>query len=158
MYAWVGAIIGALIRSLGGKIADKLDSSIVTQFVSIVMVISAVSVGYYAKLAYQSATPQDYFIQFFVLLVILFTATGIGNGSTFRTISTVFNEEQAGPALGWTSAVAAYGAFLIPKVIGENMSSGTPELAMYGFAAFYAVCTVLNWWYYLGPKAEYKNP
>jgi|TARA_B100001964_G_scaffold166858_1_gene183194 NNP family nitrate/nitrite transporter-like MFS transporter len=48
MYAWVGAIIGALIRSLGGKIADKLDSSIVTQFVSIVMVLSAVNVGYYA--------------------------------------------------------------------------------------------------------------
>ena len=158
MYVWVGAFIGALIRPVGGKIADKLGGAIVTQFVSIVMVISAVSVGYYAKLAYQSATPQDYFIQFFVLLVILFTATGIGNGSTFRTISTVFNEEQAGPALGWTSAVAAYGAFLIPKVIGENMSSGTPELAMYGFAAFYAVCTVLNWWYYLGPKAEYKNP
>ncbi|MEE8334879.1 MAG: antiporter, partial [Candidatus Neomarinimicrobiota bacterium] len=158
MYAWVGAFIGALIRPVGGKIADKVGGAIVTQFVSIVMVISAISVGYYMKLAYQSTTPQDYFMPFFVLLVILFTATGIGNGSTFRTISMVFNKEQAGPALGWTSAVAAYGAFLIPKVIGENMELGTPELAMYGFAAFYAVCAVLNWWYYLGPKAEYKNP
>ena len=109
-------------------------------------------------MAYQSATPQDFFMPFFVLLVILFTATGIGNGSTFRTISMVFNEEQAGPVLGWTSAVAAYGAFLIPKVIGENMKLGTPEVAMYGFAVFYAVCAVLNYWYYLGPKADYKNP
>lgn len=95
---------------------------------------------------------------FFVLIVILFTATGIGNGSTFRTISMIFNEEQRGPVLGWTSAVAAYGAFLIPQVIGEEMKAGTPEVAMYGFAVFYAVCAVLNWWYYLGPKAEYKNP
>ena len=158
MFAWVGAFIGALIRPVGGKIADKVGGAIVTQIVSVVMVISAIGVGYYSKLAYQSATPQDYFLPFFILLVILFTATGIGNGSTFRTISMVFNEEQAGPVLGWTSAVAAYGAFLIPKVIGENMSSGTPELAMYGFAVFYTFCAVLNWWYYLGPKKEYNNP
>ena len=136
MFAWVGAFIGALIRPVGGKIADKVGGAIVTQIVSIIMVLSAIGVGYYAKLAYQSATPQDHFIPFFVLLIVLFTATGIGNGSTFRTISMVFNEEQAGPVLGWTSAVAAYGAFLIPKVIGENMSSGTPELAMYSFAVF----------------------
>ena len=44
------------------------------------------------------------------------------------------------------------------KIIGENMKSGTPEVALYGFAVFYAICAILNWWYYLGPKAEYKNP
>jgi MFS transporter, NNP family, nitrate/nitrite transporter len=158
MYVWVGAFVGALIRPVGGKIADKTGGAIVTQFVAIVMVLASVGVGYYSHLAYQSATPQDYFMPFFILIVILFTATGIGNGSTFRTISMVFNVEQAGPALGWTSAVAAYGAFLIPKVIGEQMKATTPELAMYGFAVFYAICAILNWWYYLGPKAEYKNP
>ncbi|MBC8323075.1 MAG: antiporter [Candidatus Marinimicrobia bacterium] len=158
MYVWVGAFVGALIRPIGGKMADKLGGAIITQVVSIVMVICSVGVGYYAHLAYQSATPQDYFMPFFILIVILFAATGIGNGSTFRTISMVFNQEQAGPVLGWTSAVAAYGAFLIPKIIGENMKSGTPELAMYGFAIFYAVCAILNYWYYLGPKADYKNP
>jgi len=158
MYVWVGAFIGALIRPVGGKIADKVGGAIVTQIVAVVMVLASVGVGYYSQLAYQSATPQDYFMPFFVLIVILFTATGIGNGSTFRTISMVFNVEQAGPVLGWTSAVAAYGAFLIPKVIGEQMKATTPEIAMYGFAVFYAFCAVLNWWYYLGPKAEYKNP
>ncbi len=158
MYVWVGAFVGALIRPVGGKIADKVGGAIVTQIVAIVMVLASIGVGYYSQLAYQSATPQDYFMPFFVLIVILFTATGIGNGSTFRTISMIFNAEQAGPVLGWTSAVAAYGAFLIPKVIGEQMKATTPELAMYGFAVFYAICAVLNWWYYLGPKAEFKNP
>lgn len=158
MWVWVGAFVGALIRPIGGKIADKTGGAIVTQIVAIVMVLCSVGVGYYSHLAYQSATPQDYFIPFFVLIVILFAATGIGNGSTFRTISMVFNQEQAGPVLGWTSAVAAYGAFLIPKIIGENMKSGTPEIAMYAFAGFYAICAVLNWWFYLGPKADIKNP
>lgn len=158
MYVWVGAFVGALIRPIGGKMADKLGGAIITQVVSIVMVLASIGVGYYASLAYVSSTPQDYFMPFFILIIILFAATGIGNGSTFRTISMVFNEEQRGPVLGWTSAIAAYGAFLIPKIIGENMKSGTPEYAMYGFAAFYLLCAILNWWFYLGPKAEYKNP
>ena len=40
--------------------------------------------------------------------------------------------------LGWTSAVAAYGAFVAPVVIGEQIQAGTPQFAMYGFAVFYA--------------------
>lgn len=158
MYVWVGAFVGALIRPIGGMIADKTGGAIITQIVSVVMVIASIGVGYYAHLAYQSPTPQDYFMPFFILIILLFAATGIGNGSTFRTISMVFDEEQRGPVLGWTSAIAAYGAFLIPKIIGENMKSGTPEMAMYGFAGFYALCAILNYWYYLGPKADMKNP
>ena len=158
MYVWVGAFVGALIRPLGGMLADKVGGAIVTQVVAVVMTLSAIGVGYYSAQAYGSMTPEDHFIPFFVLTVILFAATGVGNGSTFRTISMVFNKEQAGPVLGWTSAVAAYGAFLIPKLIGEQMKATTPEIAFYGLAAFYAFCAVLNWWYYLGPKADFKNP
>ena len=83
---------------------------------------------------------------------------GQGNGSTFRTIAVVFNAEQAGPVLGWTSAVAAYGAFVIPKVFGEQIKATTPEYALYGFALFYAICLALNWWFYMRPNAYVKNP
>ena len=158
MYAWMGPFIGALIRPLGGWMADKVGGAKVTQYVSIVMIASALGVAYYLKQAYVSATPEDFFIHFFVLFLILFAATGIGNGSTCRTIAMVFPKEQAGPALGWTSAVAAYGAFIIPQVFGEQIKLATPEYALYGFAVFYTICLLLNWWYYLGPKAEFNNP
>jgi NNP family nitrate/nitrite transporter-like MFS transporter len=158
MYAWMGPFIGALIRPVGGWIADKMGGAKVTQICAVVMVASAVGVAHYMKLAYASATPQDYFVPFLVLFLILFAATGIGNGSTFRTISMVFNKEQAGPVLGWTSAVAAYGAFIIPKVLGEQIKLTTPENALYGFAVFYGVCIVINWWYYLRKGAEHHNP
>jgi NNP family nitrate/nitrite transporter-like MFS transporter len=157
-YAWMGPFIGALIRPVGGWIADKVGGAKVTQIVSVVMIASALGVAYYLHAAYQSATPEQYFIPFFLLFLVLFAATGIGNGSTFRTIAMVFDKEQAGPVLGWTSAVAAYGAFIIPQVFGEQIKAATPEYALYGFAIFYVVCLVLNWWYYLGPKAEYHNP
>ncbi len=158
MYAWMGPFIGALIRPVGGWIADKVGGARVTQLVSIVMIGAAFGGAYYMKAAYQSATPEQYFVPFFLLFLVLFAASGIGNGSTFRTIAMVFPKEQAGPALGWTSAVAAYGAFIIPQVFGEQIKATTPENALYGFAIFYVVCLLLNWWYYLGPKAEFKNP
>jgi NNP family nitrate/nitrite transporter-like MFS transporter len=157
-YAWMGPFIGALIRPVGGWISDKVGGAKVTQIVSIVMIASALGVAYYMAVAYQSATPEEYFLPFFLLFIVLFTATGVGNGSTFRTIAMVFNEEQAGPVLGWTSAVAAYGAFIIPKVLGEEIKATTPENALYGFAIFYFVCLVLNWWFYLRPNAYVKNP
>ena len=158
MYAWMGAFIGALIRPVGGWIADKVGGALVTQVITVVMVASSLGVAYYMKAAYSSATPEEYFVPFFLLFLVLFAATGIGNGSTFRTISQVFNKEQAGPVLGWTSAVAAYGAFYIPEMLGEQIKVATPEIALYGFASFYAVCLVINWWYYLRKNAEFHNP
>ena len=158
MYAWMGPFIGALIRPVGGMIADKMGGAKVTQIISIVMVGSALGVAYYVQQAYVSATPQDFFVPFMILFLILFTATGIGNGSTFRSIAVIFDKEQAGPALGWTAAVAAYGAFIIPKVFGEELHAGHPEYALYGFAVFYTVCIIINWWFYLRPNAYVKNP
>jgi len=158
MYAWMGPFIGALIRPIGGMMADKLGGARVTQWISIVMVASALGVAYFIQAAYASATPQDYFWPFLGLFLLLFAATGIGNGSTFRTIAVAFNKEQAGPVLGWTAAVAAYGAFIIPQVFGEQMKAGTPEYALYGFAVFYAVCIAINWWFYLRPNAYIQNP
>lgn len=157
-YAWIGPFVGALVRPVGGWISDKAGGSIVTQIIAAVMVVASAIAGYIMMLAYASATPEQYFLAFIVLFIVIFAATGIGNGSTFRTIGVIYNREQAGPVLGWTSAVAAYGSFVAPIVIGAQVKGGTPEVAMYGFAAFYAVCLVLNWWFYLRRNAYIKNP
>lgn len=157
-YAWIGPFVGAAVRPIGGWISDKLGGSIVTQVISGVMVVVSAAVGYVMWQAYQSATPEQYFFLFMVLFVVLFTASGIGNGSTFRTIAVIFDRQQAGPVLGWTSAVAAYGAFVAPVVIGDQIKAGTPQVAMYGFAVFYALCLILNWWFYLRAGSEIRNP
>jgi len=158
MYAWMGPFIGALIRPVGGWISDKVGGALVTQICSAVMVGSALGVAYYMKAAFNSETPEEYFVPFFTLFLLLFAATGIGNGSTFRTIAMVFPKEQASPVLGWTSAVAAYGAFYIPSVIGEQIKATTPENALVGFAIFYTLCLVINYWFYLRKDGEFYNP
>ena len=157
-YAWMGPFIGAAVRPLGGWISDKWGGSIVTQVISVVMALASTAVGYVMMQAYNSATPEQYFPMFLGLFMLLFFASGIGNGSTFRSIGVIFDRTQAGPVLGWTSAIAAYGAFIAPVVIGAQIKAGTPQNAMYGFAIFYAACLVLNWWFYLRSNAYVKNP
>jgi NNP family nitrate/nitrite transporter-like MFS transporter len=158
MYAWMGPFIGALIRPVGGKIADKFGGAIVTQWVSIAMIFLALGCAYFMKAAYASPTPEEFFVPFLILFILLFAASGVGNGSTFRSIAMIFDKEQAGPVLGWTSAIAAYGAFIIPQVFGEQIKATTPEYALYGFAVFYFLCLILNWWFYTRRNAYIQNP
>jgi NNP family nitrate/nitrite transporter-like MFS transporter len=121
MYAWMGPFIGAVIRPVGGWLADKFGGASVTQICAVTMVPSAIGIAYCMQAAYASATPEEFFVPFLLLFLVIFVASGIGNGSTSRTISVVFSKEQSGPALGWTSAIGAYGAFIIPLVLGEQL-------------------------------------
>ncbi len=153
-YAWLGPLVGSLIRPVGGWLSDKLGGARVTHWDTIVMIGSALGVAYFVKMAGTASSPETYWWPFFGLFMLLFITTGIGNGSTFRMIPIIFKPEFAGPVLGWTSAVAAYGAFLIPRIFGGQIELGTPEYALYGFAAYYTSCLLVNWWFYARKRAE----
>ena len=158
-WVFIGPVIGALIRPVGGWLSDKIDSGAkVTAGSTIIQIAATLAVAYFIVQARNSASPEVYWWPFFACFMLLFLTTGIGNGSTFRSIPNIFSKEQAGPVLGWTAAIAAYGAFIIPKVFGQQIQAGTPEKALYGFAAYYVICLILNWWYYQGPRAEIRNP
>jgi len=154
VYAWLGPLVGSLIRPVGGWLSDKWSGAKVTQAATAVMILAALGAAHYIKLASGSSAPQDHFFPFLILFLFLFLTAGIGNGSTFRMIPIIFEPTQAGPVLGWTSAVAAYGAFLIPQIFGKQITAGTPEFALYGFAAYYLSCLIVNWWFYARRNAE----
>ncbi len=147
-YAFLGPLVGAALRPPGGWMADKWGGARVTHWATVVMIIATVGVGMIIVKAQASDTPQEYFALFMILFMILFTTTGIGNGSTFRMIAVIFPRKQAGPVLGWSSSIAAYGAFIIPAVFAVAITAKVPEYAMYGFAAYYISCLGVNWWYY----------
>jgi MFS transporter, NNP family, nitrate/nitrite transporter len=148
-WAFVGPLVGALIRPVGGWLADKINSgSRVTAWSTIVQVIASLGVAFFIVKARSLDTPETYWWPFFILFIMLFMAAGVGNGSTFRSIPYIFPKELAGPVLGWTSAIAAYGAFIIPIIFGQQIKAGHAEYALYGFTVYYMICLVLNWYFY----------
>lgn len=159
LWAFLGPMFGALVRPIGGILSDKVNSGAkITMWSTIFQIIAALTVAYYVVQARETETPEMYWWPFFGAFMVLFLTTGIGNGSTFRSIPYIFSKEKAGPVLGWTAAIAAYGAFIIPNVFGQQVTAGTPEYALYGFTVYYVICLILNWWYYQGPKREVDNP
>lgn len=153
-YAWLGPLVGSLVRPVGGWLSDRWTGARVTQWSTAVMIAAALGAAYTIRRASGSPAPHEYFLPFLLLFLLLFFTAGVGNGSTFRMIPMIFGPLHAGPVLGWTSAIGAYGAFIIPKVFGAQIDAGTPEHALYGFAAYYASCLLLNWWFYARRNAE----
>ncbi|HJV46340.1 MAG TPA: NarK family nitrate/nitrite MFS transporter [Bacillota bacterium] len=149
-YAFLGPFVGAVVRPVGGWLADKLGGARVTHWDIVVMIAATLGVVYFGN-AHQ-------FGGFFVMFLILFVTTGIANGSTFRMIPNIFkNPKEAAPVLGFTSAIAAYGAFFIPKSFGWSIAgTGSPNTALYAFIAYYVISLVLNWYYYTRKNAEIK--
>jgi len=146
-YAWVGPLIGAVIRPFGGWLSDKMGGARVTFWNFVVM---AAAVG--GVLWFLSAKS---FAGFFACFMLLFLTTGIGNGSTFRMIPVIFPPKEASPVLGFSGAIGAYGGFFIPKSYGTSISmTGGPEAALYVFIVFYLTCIATTWWYYSRKNAE----
>jgi NNP family nitrate/nitrite transporter-like MFS transporter len=172
-YAWLGPLVGAVVRPFGGWLADKLGGAVVTFWNFIVMALAVGGVLYFLP----SGGSGGSFAGFFICFMVLFLTTGIGNGSTFRMIPVIFLTErtreaagkgraaeeqavkdankEAAAVLGFTSAFAAYGGFFIPKSYGTSISmTGGPEAALWIFIVFYVTCIAMTWWYYARRNAE----
>jgi NNP family nitrate/nitrite transporter-like MFS transporter len=153
-YAWLGPLVGSICRPVGGWISDKISGSKVNHINTFIMILATCGVAYFVKQAQILQNPEHLFLPFLILFLVLFITTGIGNGSNFRMVPMIFEPKLAGPVLGWISAIAAYGAFVVPNVIGAQVKAHTPEYALYGFAIFYSFCLFLNWWFYRRKQAE----
>ena len=182
-YAWIGPLLGAVIRPFGGWLSDKLGGAVVTFWNFILMAIAVVGVLYFlpkgaaGALALPWAPPDGSFAGFFACFMVLFLTTGIGNGSTFRMIPVIFLTErtreaagkgkaaeeqavkdankEAAAVLGFSGAIGAYGGFFIPKSYGTSIElMGGPEGALYVFIVFYLTCIAATWWYYARKNAE----
>ncbi len=153
-YGWLGPLVGSLARPLGGWISDRWGGAKVTQVDTLIMIVATVGAGLAIATARASTTPAAHFTPFMLWFLLLFVTTGIGNGSTFRMVPFIFEPTLAGPVLGWTSAIAAYGACVIPDLFRMQIKAGHPERAMYACAAFYVVCLAVNGWFYARRGAE----
>ena len=52
------------------------------------------------------------------------------------------------------TAIASFGAFLIPNFFAAAIRDGSPETPFFIFGAYYFTCIFVNWWYYVRPGCE----
>ena len=169
-YVFLGPLIGALSRAATGWISDKWGGGRVTFWTFILMIAAVGGVLYFLAIKEQPGA----FWGFFAMFMILFFATGIGNASTFQMIPVIMHrevqrtmpelkgeasnrqgEKESAAIIGFTSAMAAYGAFFIPKAYGTSISmTGGPEAALWAFMGFYVTCVALTWWVYTRPGGK----
>ncbi len=171
-YAFLGPLVGALARPVGGWLADRLGGARVTLAVFAAMVAAAFGVVAFLPRGGQGGS----FAGFLAMFVVLFAGTGVGNGSVYRMIPAIFSHfhlrlagaspdeqmwatrnaaKEAGAVVGFVSAIAAYGAFFVPKAFGTSLSlTGAPVAALYAFVGWYLTCIAITWWYYARGNAE----
>jgi NNP family nitrate/nitrite transporter-like MFS transporter len=162
--AFLGPLVGSVIRPVGGLLADKLGGARVTFWNFVAMGAATVGVMYYVEI--------KSFAGFVTMFLALFVTTGIGNGSTFRMIPSIFREAklreansasanarqlaikaaatESAAAIGFIAAIGACGGYLIPRGFGASIAlTGGPHLALAVFLTFYVTCVALTWWYYM---------
>lgn len=174
-YAFLGPLVGSVIRPVGGWLADKVGGAAITFWNFLAMALALSGVIYFLS---HRADPGA-FTGFFTMFLILFFCSGIGNGSTFRMIPIIFrtqklryledaqegsaaynetinaSNKQSSTIIAFVSSMAAYGAFFIPKSYGTSIAmTGSPLLALYTFLAFYATCIATTWWFFARKNAE----
>ncbi|OGU41932.1 MAG: MFS transporter [Ignavibacteria bacterium RIFOXYB2_FULL_35_12] len=153
-YAFLGPLIGSIMRVAAGPISDKTGGAILTHITGIGLFISVVIMVLAGLLTPESLEVFPYFV---ALMLFIFFLTGIGNASTFRQFPIIFSHSprQAAGVLGWTAAVAAYGPFIFSILIGWLISStGSANYFFIGSAFFYLIATFINWKYYTRKGAE----
>ncbi|MFI5031158.1 MAG: MFS transporter [Reyranellales bacterium] len=161
--AFLGPLVGSLSRPFGGWLADRLGGAQVTFWNFIVMAAATIGVMYFINI--------KSFEGFLAMFLLLFVSTGVGNGSTYRMIPSIFREEklrtariadgtarlqaikdasiESAAALGFIGAIGACGGYFIPRGFGASIAmTGGPHLALAVYLAFYITCIALTWWFY----------
>jgi NNP family nitrate/nitrite transporter-like MFS transporter len=165
--AFLGPLLGSISRPFGGKLSDKMGGGKVTLYTFVGMVfitgvlVTAGVMDDAAKGPATGATMATYVIAF----IVLFILTGIGNGSTYKMIPSIFeakaqsneamgrdektlwSRSMSGALIGFAGAVGALGGVLVNVVlrmsyVGEAKSATN---AFWVFLAFYVICAIVTW-------------
>jgi NNP family nitrate/nitrite transporter-like MFS transporter len=142
-FAFLGPLVGSLARPFGGWLSDRLGGAVVTFWNFGVMALATAALILVLALG-------GGFAGFLSVFLVLFVSAGIGNGSTFRMIPSMFSPREAAGVLGFSSAVAAYGSFLIPQGYSLSLArTGGYTAAFAVFLGFYVTCLGATWWFAL---------
>ncbi len=176
--AFVGPLLGSVARIYGGKFADRVGGGRVTLWTFLGMIGGVAMLAITATVAGRhttAATMTCYVVGF----VILFVLSGIGNGSVYKMIPSIFDaasrsldadektradysRSMSGAVIGITGAIGGLGGVVINLTLRNSyLSHGTATVAFWDFAAFYVVAALVTLRFYVripsGSAAEHTS-
>jgi NNP family nitrate/nitrite transporter-like MFS transporter len=169
--AFLGPLLGSISRPFGGKLSDRIGGGKVTlySFVGMVFItgvlVTAGVMDDAAKGPATGATMATYVVAF----IVLFILTGIGNGSTYKMIPSIFeakaqsneamgrdektlwSRSMSGALIGFAGAVGALGGVLVNVVLRMSYvgAAKSATSAFWVFLAFYVICAIVTWFVFL---------
>ncbi|SPM39083.1 Nitrate/nitrite transporter NarK [Mycobacterium numidiamassiliense] len=176
--AFLGPLLGSLSRVYGGKLADRIGGGRVTLAVFCSMIlaagilVSASAFGGHAHGRTSAATMAGYVIGF----VALFVLSGIGNGSVYKMIPSIFearshrlqvsegerrqwSRSMSGALIGFAGAVGALGGVGVNLALRQSyLHSGTATAAFWAFMLVYVGASALTWAIYVRRPLEVTAP
>lgn len=169
--AFIGPLLGSISRPFGGKLADKVGGGRITLYTFVAMIFAAgilVTAGVLDDGMAGAATGGQMaaYVTGFILLFIL---SGIGNGSTYKMIPSIFeakaqgrdgwsredkaawSRSMSGALIGFAGATGALGGVFINVVLRASYVSDAKSAtnAFWVFLGFYVICAIVTWFVFL---------
>jgi MFS transporter, NNP family, nitrate/nitrite transporter len=159
---FLGPLLGSLMRPVGGKLADRHGGARITA------ATFALMIGGGALIVAASVTKTLWL--FIGAFVALFLLTGVGNGSVYKMIPTIFRssaqdavakgvdpteadrvaKRRSRALIGVTGAVGSFGGVLVNLALRQSfLSTGSGTRAYAAFVVYYAVCLAVTWTVYM---------
>lgn len=171
--AFIGPLLAALARVYGGRLADRVGGGRVTCSVFVAMIVAAAALIAVGSVEDPHAGPvSDATMAGYVgCFIALFTLAGLGNGSVYKLVPTVFEKlsgtvemgasEQrqwsrllSGVVIGFVAGVGSLGGVGINLALRQSyLSTGAMTSAFWIFLAFYVFAAILTWARYVRAPA-----
>jgi MFS transporter, NNP family, nitrate/nitrite transporter len=176
--AFIGPLLGSLSRVYGGKLADRIGGSRVTLAVFAGMIAAAgllIGVSTHADKSHGVASAAT-MIGYVVGFIALFVLSGVGNGSVYKMIPSIFearsrsldiseperqhwSRAMSGALIGFAGAIGALGGVGINLALRHSyLTSGSATSAFWIFVSFYVAAWILTWAMYVRRPVAARMP
>jgi NNP family nitrate/nitrite transporter-like MFS transporter len=167
--AFIGPLLGSLARVYGGKLADRIGGGRVTLAVFGGMILAAGLLVTISMIDDHSAGAATGLMMtgYVVGFVALFLLSGLGNGSVYKMIPSIFearshslqvdqetrqqwSRSMSGALIGFAGAIGALGGVGINLALRQSyLASGSASTALWIFLAFYVLASAVTWFRYV---------
>jgi MFS transporter, NNP family, nitrate/nitrite transporter len=165
--SFIGPLLGSVARPFGGKLADRIGGGRITLYTFVAMMFAAgiLVVTGMTDDGMTGAATSGQMVGYVAGFILLFLLSGIGNGSTYKMIPSIFeakaqamvdwtaeqkaawSRRMSGALIGFAGAVGALGGVFINVALRVSYVGAAKSAtnAFWVFLAFYVICAIVTW-------------